>query len=320
MSPTPHSYLIVAPPTLAEGVAMQPLLSILKARHSEARIDVLAVPDCIPLLQRMPEVDRAITLPVAPGALELGRRYGLGQALQREHYARAWVLDDSFLSALIPFFAGIPVRTGWRGQMRFILLNDIRLFIARHYPQLHQRFAALGGDGNAESAVQETVPLPALSADTDGRAALWKEHRLSEPLPLLVLALAETVGRGEDWVDDEYVDIATDSLRGGEQVALLAQSDSQRAHAILERLGAPAGSRCVDLTGRLDLAQTTDLMSGAAAVVGDDAGLLWLAASLRRPLVAVNVALPPSAAPALASDTRGGLSGELDRLRASTQR
>lgn len=75
----------------------------------------------------MPEVNEAIPMPLGHGALEIGERRKLGHSLREKRYDRAYVLPNSFKSALVPFFAGIPHRTGWRGEMRYGLLNDVRV-------------------------------------------------------------------------------------------------------------------------------------------------------------------------------------------------
>ncbi|VFS61489.1 ADP-heptose--LPS heptosyltransferase 2 [Kluyvera cryocrescens] len=64
----------------------------------------------------MPEVNEAIAMPLGHGALEIGERRKLGHSLRERRYDRAYVLPNSFKSALVPFFAGIPLRTGWRGR------------------------------------------------------------------------------------------------------------------------------------------------------------------------------------------------------------
>ncbi len=64
----------------------------------------------------MPEVNEAIPMPLGHGALAIGERRKLGHSL-RERRDRAYVLPNSFKSALVPFFANIPLRTGWRGEM-----------------------------------------------------------------------------------------------------------------------------------------------------------------------------------------------------------
>ena len=65
------------------------------------------------------EVNEAIPMPLGHGALEIGERRKLGHSLREKRYDRAYVLPNSFKSALVPFFAGIPHRTGWRGEMRY---------------------------------------------------------------------------------------------------------------------------------------------------------------------------------------------------------
>lgn len=293
---------------------MQPLLALLKERGADVQIDVLATPDCVPLLTRMPEVDRGISLPFAIDAWEWGRRYALGQALQREAYRQAFVLCDSFKSALIPFFAEVPLRTGWRGQMRFVLLNDIRLFIARHYPQLHYRFAALGFADDAQPPAQDLIPLPSLMADSEARAELLRERGLSEQSPMVVFALGMNVAQRAQWPDVDCAGIAANCLERGLQVVLVGRGAERRTAAFQNRLGSAARQRCVDLVGQLDLAQMTDLLAGGAVVISDDIGLAWLTVALHRPLIVVGMEAPPSVAPVVRVTASGQMALALDTL------
>ena len=123
--------LVVGAAWVGDMVMAQALFMALRRRHPECRITVLAPAWSRPLLARMPEVDAAIDLPFAHGEFNLGGRLALARGLPPKRFARAIVLPNSFKSALIPALAGIPVRTGWRGEMRFGLLNDIRLLDKR---------------------------------------------------------------------------------------------------------------------------------------------------------------------------------------------
>ncbi|MEC9411103.1 MAG: glycosyltransferase family 9 protein, partial [Pseudomonadota bacterium] len=89
----------------------QSLFIALKQQDPAVIIDVLAMDWTRPLLQRMPEVNNAISMPISHGNFAWKMRRELGLSLRDKHYDQAIVLPNSWKSALIPWFAKIPVRT-----------------------------------------------------------------------------------------------------------------------------------------------------------------------------------------------------------------
>ncbi len=101
--------LVIGPSWVGDMMMSQSLYRTLQARYPQAIIDVMAPAWCRPLLSRMPEVNEAIPMPLGHGALEIGERRKLGHSLREKRYDRAYVLPNSFKSALVPFFAGILI-------------------------------------------------------------------------------------------------------------------------------------------------------------------------------------------------------------------
>lgn len=157
----PRRVVIIGPDEVGECAAVQSLVAVVSSRFPGAQLDVLAVEDCVQPLLAIEGITRAITLPIEPQRWALQQRYAFGLGLKKEAYDWAIVLPHSLKSALIPFFAEIPTRTGWRGEMRFFLLNDIRLLVRRLYPQRYQQFAALGCDPDRPMPAAGELPLPA---------------------------------------------------------------------------------------------------------------------------------------------------------------
>jgi len=135
--------LIVGPSWVGDMVMAQTLFTALKRQDSSCSIDVLALAWSRPILERMAEVADTIDMPVGHGTLDLASRRAVAADLRQRRYDQAIVLPNSLKSALIPMLAGIPLRTGWRGEMRFFLLNDIRRLDKDRYPLMVQRFVAL---------------------------------------------------------------------------------------------------------------------------------------------------------------------------------
>ncbi|NUM88198.1 MAG: lipopolysaccharide heptosyltransferase II, partial [Bdellovibrionales bacterium] len=118
--------LVVGPAWVGDMVMAQALLHLLRERAPAAIIDVVGPAWSLPLTARMAEVRRGVMLGAAHGELALAERYRLARQLRPEQYTRAIVLPRSFKSALLPYLARIPVRTGFRAEARGWLLTDPR--------------------------------------------------------------------------------------------------------------------------------------------------------------------------------------------------
>src|SRR5450755_5166619 len=166
------STLVVAPSWIGDAVLSHSLLVRLKERDPQGSIDVLAPPWALPVYRRMREVAAAIALPFGHGDLKLAERRRFARSLPR--YDRAVVLPNSFKSALIPWHAGIAIRTGYRAEMRYGLLNDVRILDKEALPLIVERYAALAQP--AGEALARPVPQPRLATDEATRLATARKY------------------------------------------------------------------------------------------------------------------------------------------------
>lgn len=301
MAFTEKHILVIGPSWVGDMVMAQSLFMALQQRSPDAVIDVLAPAWSLPILERMPEVRQGIAMPVGHGKLELGMRYRLGKHLQANQYGQAIVLPNSLKSALVPLFAAIPERTGWRGEMRYGLLNDIRLLDKAKYPLMVQRFVALAYEAGAP--LPTLLPRPALQINTDNIPSLRDHYGLNAGQPLLVLCPGAEFGPAKRWPEVHYATLAQHYIDRGWQVVLLGSaSDQLVAAAIGTALPEQQRQHCINLAGQTELAEAVDLLSTASAVVSNDSGLMHVAAALARPMVVVYGSTSPQFTPPLSDN------------------
>jgi heptosyltransferase-2 len=256
------------------------LFKVLRRSRPENPIEVLAPQWSQPLLERMPEVDRSIEMPVARGRLGLGQRYRLAKRL-RGRYEQAILLPNSFKSALIPFWARIPRRTGYLGEMRRGLVNDIRPLDSKLSRSTAQRFIALADTDDCD----QVLPSPCLQIDVDQAHQTADELGLDvDAAPILVICPGAEYGPAKRWPIEHWLTLVRQAQAAGWQPWLLG---SEKDKDIGQSIARTAGVPCHDLTGMTRLSQAIDLLSLAAAVVSNDSGLMHVAAALDRPLVAL---------------------------------
>ncbi len=284
-------------------VMAQTLFTTLKNQDADAIIDVLAPAWSAPLLERMPEVRKGLDMPLGHGKLELGVRRKLGKSLISEYYDQTIVLPNSLKSALIPFWANIPKRTGWKGEMRYGLLNDIRKLDKDKYPLMIERFIALAGEPNA--ALPSPLPSPALIADTANRDVALNKFKLTSKQPVLALCPGAEFGPAKRWPEQHYAAVAKQKLAEGWQVWLFgSQKDHPGNEQISSLLPDEHKESVHNLAGQTSLAEAIDLLSCAEAVVSNDSGLMHIAAALGRNLVVVYGSTSPGFTPPLNSNNR----------------
>ncbi|CAN5350408.1 lipopolysaccharide heptosyltransferase II [soil metagenome] len=286
--------LVLGPSWVGDMVMTQALFALLKQRQPNAIIDVLAPEWSRPLLARMPEVRNALTLPLQHGELQLKKRFQLGRQLQSENYDQAIVIPNTFKAALIPFWATIPKRTGWRGEMRWGVLNDLRVLDTKQLPQIVQRFMALGIP--ADEVLPEILPQPKLHITPAIRAETLAKFALNTDKPILALCPGAEYGPSKRWPPAYFAQVALAKLAEGWQVWLFGAAKEQALTAAIQQA---SRSTCIDLCGRTSLAEAIDLLSCANAVVSNDSGLMHMAAALNRPLIALYGATDPNFAPPL---------------------
>jgi heptosyltransferase-2 len=273
------------------------LLVRLKERDPGARIDVLAPPWVLPVYRRMPQVGQAIAQPFGHGDLKLGERRRFARGLGK--YGRAIVLPNSWKSALIPWHAGIPRRTGYIGEMRWGLLNDARALDKVGLPLIVERYAALAQPSREPFA--RPLPAPRLTVDPAARNATLRELGLSLDRPVAVFAPGAEFGPAKRWPARHFASLARQLAARGMQVWLLG---SKKDMAVTAEIQALSGQACIDLAGRTSLDQAIDLMSCATRVVSNDSGLMHIAAALDRPMVALFGSSSPDFTPPLSSQAR----------------
>jgi len=286
--------LVVAPSWVGDCMLMQPMLLRLKQRFPDSCIDVLAPPWTLSLLKQMPEVNAVIVNPFPHGALRLFARYRLGKQLQASHYDAAYVLPNSLKSALVPFFANIPLRIGFTGEMRYGLLNDARKLDKEKLPLMVERFAQLAEASSDK--IQDTIPHPQLNVTNEARQQVLGKLELTLDQPVAIFCPGAEYGPAKRWPVQYYAELAQQLRAQGCTVWLIGSPKDTEVAAKIVSLGNPSVR---NLCGATDLSDAIALLSCASLVVSNDSGLMHIAAALDRPMLAIFGSSSPQFTPPL---------------------
>ena len=274
--------LVIAPSWIGDTIIAQPLLSRLHEKHADLALDVLASGWSAPLLARMPEVRRVVDSPFRHGEFNLAGRLRLARRLRREGYDEAVVLPNSWKAALIPFLAGIPKRTGYKGEARLGLINHMHRLDKEAHPRLADRYLQLAEP--VGGSLQRSQRRPHLQSSREQQLAARAALDLPTDGAPVVFCPGAEYGPAKRWPVRHFAALASAVGHVGDPVWLVGAPKDAHLGEKIEQL---CHGAALNLCGRTTLEQAIDIIAAARQVVCNDSGLMHVAAALERPLVAV---------------------------------
>ena len=265
---------------IGDFVRCHSVVKLLRAKSPDRPIDIVSSTLCAPLADYMPGVRRAIVIDLPRGQLGLALQRKLARLLQEQKYGQAIVMSRKWKAALPPWLAGIPLRTGFAGEFRFGLLNDVRLG-ERKLPRMIDQMGALALPKDAP--IPAEWPLPELKIPGQ-EVATWIAQRglAKEKHPIVTLSPG-AVGAGKAWPVRHYAELARALIADGVSVWVLGGPNET---LIAKEIVANGGNRVRDLTDA-NLRNATLALAAADAAVTNDSGLMHVSAAIGTRTIAI---------------------------------
>ncbi len=301
--------LIIAPNWIGDAVMSQPLLANLKVIYPQSQIDVLASPWVAPIYRACAEVHQVIEARLEHKQLQWGLRKQLARQLELTKYDACFVLPNSLKSAFIPWLANIPLRIGYRGEMRFGLINFAldnpsktnRPPMANHYFALSnviQPSQKIDVNQSADPTLNIS-PAAKQSVSTKLQTAGMNEKSI------YVFCPGAEYGVTKRWPTDHFATLAEQLIthESDAHVILLgSRSDHELGKEIISQV--TNTSQIQNWCGETSLDEAFALFGMFTALVSNDSGLMHIGAALKVPQVAIFGSSDPHHTPPLSDKAK----------------
>ena len=252
--------LFVTATRIGDAVLSTGVLSHLLDRYPGARLTVAAGRDAAPLFADVPGLERVITIEKQPWRMHW---LGLYRAVAPKHWDIVVDLRASALAYLL-----------WAGQ-RYVAQKRQ---VGEHRVKQMARIFGL-----------EPPPSPRLwiAPERDSEAASLVSPAFagsSSGAPMLAIGPAAN-WRGKEWRGERFAELAQrltapgGLFPGARVVVLAAAHERAQAAPLIEALGA----RAIDLVGKIHLLTVAAVIKRSALFIGNDTGLMHLAAATGTP-------------------------------------
>jgi len=269
------------------------LIQVLQAQHPQAHLAILAPKSTLPITELMPEIQERFLLEDGHKEFNFKRRWRLARQIRRQHFDVAYILPNTLKSAVIPFLAGIPKRIGWKGESRYVLLNDLRKNVEA-LPLMVGRYVALAYPDGAFKA-GDAFPYPKLTIPGHSHKNGHPDAGRSSAGKKLVISPSAAYGPAKRWPSEYFAAVAKAKLDEGWKVQMIgAPSDQEVAEAILT-----VEPRIESFVGKTSLVEMATLIAQSDQMLTNDSGPMHIGAAFEIPLVAIFGSSSPGFTPPL---------------------
>jgi heptosyltransferase-2 len=304
-----HGILIIAPNWIGDAVMTQPLLAALKDQYPESSIDVLASTWVAPIYRACSEVNHVIEAKFEHKQLQWGLRKKLAAEIAAKKYQACFVLPNSLKSAIIPWLANIPFRIGYRGELRFGLINLALNNPSKvNRPPMVEHYLALStllDEEKISSSVQNISPKLNVSNSAKESVKTKLSAANIDPNTIYVVCPGAEYGPTKRWPTSHFSDLAQRLIasQANNQVILLgSKGDNTLAQEIIAK--SKQSTRIHNWCGATSLDEAIALIGMSKAVISNDSGLMHIAAALKTPQVAIFGSSDPAHTPPLSDKAK----------------
>jgi heptosyltransferase-2 len=294
------STVIRSPNWIGDGIMSLPAIRAYKNRFPGERLAVLAKSYLADIYLNIPEIDEIIPIPARWSV----RSYFSGlRRLRAKHFDRGILFTNSFSSALFFRLAGIARLAGYARDGRGWLLRDRvpgPVHYAHHQDYYRRIVDHLAGEGSGRSFA---ATLAVSAAERE-----WADHWLAGQgirpgTRILAVSPAAAYGSAKAWPPERFREFIR--LWGKEHpnaVVLLLGTAGERERIAAMADGLPGN--VINLAGSLSLRRAIAVLSRCRLFIGNDSGMMHIAAALGIPLAALFGPTEPGRTAPLASRFR----------------
>lgn len=300
MSEKKYKILVIAPVWVGDLVMSQTLFMQLKNKYKDAlQLDIFASELTQDLVMRMPQVHQVLINPFKHGKLSLIKRIVLGVKLRAESYDEVIILPSTLKSAVTPFFAKIKKRTGFIGESRYWLINNIYKLDKKQLPRMIDRYCALANDGIKPS----NIKYPELKIDTKNQWVLVHKFVIDIAKPIIAFCPAAEYGPAKRWLPEHFATLADLLFNMGYQILLFGGGKDKDLGQQIINL-AINQDNILNLCGKTSLTDVADLLTLSKCVVTNDSGLMHISCAVQANVVAIYGSSSPNFTPPLSDTTK----------------
>lgn len=256
---------------LGDAVMTTPAVQAIKRGRPDVRLTILVKAKLADYWRRIPEVDEVLPIDPADTVFTVARK------LRQGRFDAAIVLPNSIRSALEPWLAGIPRRTGYPAQWRRLLLNQPYPLPAKPRPEpaRHQVYHYLD--------LIEWLGAPPCGTSLETFFPRAPRHP-GAPLKIGLCPGAE-YGPAKRWMPERFAQTANAVSAKVDCQWLLfgVNGDAPVGDQIASQLTGPHQNHI----GKTSLSELMDRLSECACLLTNDTGTMHLAAALGVPTVAI---------------------------------
>ena len=293
--------LIIAPNWIGDAVMTEPLITQLKNNHPDSLIDVIATPWVASVMRAIPAINEVIIGDFKHGLLQWAERKQLAKQLKLLGYTHAYVLPNSFKSALIPWLAKIPNRIGYKGEMRWRLITAPLDNPSRsNRPSMSSHYFALSGI-QAKDTPQPKLELPKLFLnEMKEKLQVIQNHD-----KLFILCPGAEYGPAKQWPIEHFGKLAQMLIEQNRK-ALVLILGSKKESSLADQIVSLSNSnnQVINWCGQTTLDEAMACIAVADKVISNDSGLMHIAAAFRRPQVAIFGSSDPRHTPPLSPEAK----------------